>query len=301
MPALDMVKARNDSTVSAISPLQMPPGAADLPSADKSAVEEQKPPETPYAGSGHNNHQRKHQSSYAPDSPTRPPVSPITPVATVAQLAPTDSTDRVVPPPPTDFLPQPPPKPISESENPDAIALRSAIALLQIQRDKSKKDIQTLARIKNAAVAEPQAFVDELKSGRLKPKHAKNDMLGPTLNGSLDDVVNAADDDDDDDEDSDDESRSPRSSRPPPPKFGPVPEPQNVFRCPPINWAKYHVVGESLDKLHAEQQKRPSSGASGQARAPVHVMAAPYSPFADHLGHQQPPPVQTRKSSKKPG
>ncbi|EOD47642.1 hypothetical protein UCRNP2_5604 [Neofusicoccum parvum UCRNP2] len=298
MPALDIpppVKGRNDSTVSAISPLQMPPGAAPVPVPalqGKPAVE-QKPPQTPCAGNDHKQQQNHQQPSYAPDSPPRPPVSPITPVATIAQLAPTDPADRVVPPPAVEFIPQPPPKPINESENTDAIALRSAIALLQIQRDKSKKDIQSLERIKNAAVAQPEAFVEELKSGRLKPKRAKNDLLGPTLNGSLDDAVNESDD-------SDDEARSPRSG-PPPPKFGPVPEPQNIFRCPPINWAKYHVVGESLDKLHAEQQKRPSSGAHGQARAPVHVMAAPYSPFADHLGQQQPAHAQTRRSSKRPG
>ncbi|KAB2577877.1 hypothetical protein DIS24_g2905 [Lasiodiplodia hormozganensis] len=283
MPALDIpspAKARNDSTTSTISPLQMPPGAVPAPSPQQPAVE-QKPPQTPYAGSGQ-------PSSYAPDSPPRPPVSPITPVATIAQLAPTDPADRVVPPPAVEFIAQPPSKPFSESENTDAIALRSAIALLQIQRDKSKRDIQTLEKIKNAAVAEPEAFVEELKSGRLRPKHAKNDLLGPTLNGSLD-------------SDSDDEARSPRTAAPPPPRFGPVPEPQNVFRCPPINWAKYHVVGESLDKLHAEQQKRPSSGAPGQARAPVHVMAAPYSPFTDHIGSQQPVHAQTRRTSKKPG
>ncbi|OJD33841.1 uncharacterized protein BKCO1_2700032 [Diplodia corticola] len=296
VPALDIpspAKARNDSTTSTISPLQMPPGAVPASSAQQPAVA-QKPPQTPCAGNSRDTHDRQQQSSYAPDSPPRPPVSPITPVATVAELAPTDPADRVVPPPAVEFVPQPPPKPINESENTDAIALRSAIALLQIQRDKSKRDMQALEKIKNAAVAQPEAFVEELKSGRLRPKHAKNDLLGPTLNGSLDGVV-------DNSSDSDDEARSPRTSGPPPPKFGPVPEPQNVFRCPPINWAKYHVVGESLDKLHAEQQKRPSCGAAGQARAPVHVMAAPYSPFADHLGAQQPAPAQTRRTSKKPG
>ncbi|EKG11961.1 hypothetical protein MPH_10921 [Macrophomina phaseolina MS6] len=270
----------------------MPLGAPPAPSAEQPAVE-QKPPQTPYAGNGHNN-QHRQQPSYAPGSPPRPPVSPITPVATIAQLAPTDPADRVVPPPAVEFIPHPPPKPINDSVNTDAIALRSAIALLQIQRDKSKKDIQALERIKNAAVAQPEAFVEELKSGRLKPKRPKNDLLGPTLNGSLDEVVNGS-------SDSDDEARSPRTSAPPPPKFGPIPEPQNIFRCPPINWAKYHVVGESLDKLHAEQQKRPSNGVPGPGRAPVHVLAAPYSPFNDHLGHQQPAHAQTRRSSKKPG
>ncbi|KAF2146453.1 uncharacterized protein K452DRAFT_213857, partial [Aplosporella prunicola CBS 121167] len=213
-------------------------------------------------------------------SPPRPPVSPITPVASIAQLAPTDPADRVVPPPAVDMIPPPASVPISESTNTDAIALRSAIALLQIQREKSKKDLQSLEKIKHAAVAEPEAFVEELKAGRLRPKHPKGDLLGPTLASSLDSLAKHADDDDqDDDSDADESSATSPASGAPPPKFGPVPEPQNIFRCPPINWAKYHVVGESLDKLHAEQRQRPSPGLPG--RAPVHVLAAPYSPFTD--------------------
>ncbi|KAK8197648.1 hypothetical protein IWZ00DRAFT_541728 [Phyllosticta capitalensis] len=267
-PALDFAfasqdKARNDSTV---SPLQIPP---------KPPTEHTHPPETPFARHSTTNR-------HVPDSPPRPPVSPITPVATIAQLAPTDQADRVIPPPAVEFIPQPPSKPIEESENLDAIALRSAIALLQIQRDRSKKDIQTLQRIKNAAVAEPEAFVEELKSGRLKPKREKNDILGPTLSG-LDSII------DSDQDDSDDEARSPTSG-PPPPKFGPVPEAQNVFRCPPINWDKYHVVGESLDKIHIDQRQRP-----------VHHIAAPYSPFTDRIHPQNTTPSQPRRVSKKPG
>ncbi|KAK7542422.1 uncharacterized protein J3D65DRAFT_214940 [Phyllosticta citribraziliensis] len=271
-PALDFAlpdKARNDSTV---SPLQVSPA--------------HRLPETPaVAHATTNNH--------APDSPPRPPVSPITPVATIAQLAPSDQADRVIPPPALDFMPQPPSKSIDETENTDAIALRSAIALLQIQRDKSKKDIQTLQKIKQAAVAEPEAFVDELKSGRLKPKRESNDVLGPTL-GGLESLLNS------DQEDSDDEARSPTSG-PPPPKFGPVPEMQNIFRCPPINWDKYHVVGESLDKIHLEQRQRPGHAPPGQMRAPVHRIAAPYSPFTDRITQQNTNMSQPRRASKKPG
>ncbi|KAF2084008.1 hypothetical protein K490DRAFT_4229, partial [Saccharata proteae CBS 121410] len=181
----------------------------------------------------------------------------------------------------------PKPKPISDADNTDAIALRSAIALLQIQRDKSKKDIKTLESIRNAAVAEPDAFVQELRAGRLRPKHPKPDILGPTLDSSLDALAHETDSDDTKDGD----GHSPASSPSPPPdqksKFGPVPEPQNIFRCPPVNWAKYHVVGDSLDKLHAEQQHRPSLSEPGRGhaggRAPHHVIAAPYSPFTDRL------------------
>lgn len=41
------------------------------------------------------------------------------------------------------------------------------------------------------------------------------------------------------------------------PKF---PAPQNVIRMPPINWAKYHIIGEPLERMHEEQVKRPTAG-----------------------------------------
>jgi len=44
------------------------------------------------------------------------------------------------------------PVPISESDNTDAIALRSAIALLQLQKEKSRRDIRTLERVRQSAL-----------------------------------------------------------------------------------------------------------------------------------------------------
>ena len=79
-------------------------------------------------------------------------------------------------------------------------------------------------------------------------------------------------------------------------KFATVPTPQNIFRCPPINWAKYHVVGEALDRIHAEQIARPPTGdvvagpgevggnGGAQARNSAYVLSAPYSPFQDKMG-----------------
>lgn len=238
-----------------------------------------------------------------PSSPPRPPVSPITPVATLAQLAPTDPTEHVVPPSATSFMPQPAPVPISESENPDAIALRSAISLLQMQREKSKRDIQTLERLKIAAVAEPEAFIREMRAGQLQSGNSKPDILAPTLSDSMPDSMETdyGSRNEQDQRDSADTSRSPSpdhaSSR-----FPPMPTPQNIFRCPPVNWAKYHIAGEPLDKLHEEQRQRPSLGEPardmGGTRAPTHVIAAPYSPFTDRSGELH--PMQTRRGSKKP-
>lgn len=45
------------------------------------------------------------------------------------------------------------------------------------------------------------------------------------------------------------------------PAWRKLPKPQTVVRCPPVNWSQYAVVGESLDKLHAEQVAAPTPGA----------------------------------------
>ncbi|OCK85133.1 hypothetical protein K432DRAFT_377973 [Lepidopterella palustris CBS 459.81] len=240
-------------------------------------------------------------------SPPRPPVSPITPVATIAQLAPTDPAEHVVlPPQASTFMRQPASVPISESENPDAIAMRSAISLLQMQREKSKRDIQTLERLKKAAVAEPEAFVREMRAGRLQSANSTSNILIPTLAESM---VDSVEDQtmDGNEAPNEQERKDPAGATTPPDsstsKFPPIPTPQNIFRCPPVNWAKYHIVGESLDKLHEEQKQRPSLGEplrgdQSSGRAPVHVIAAPYSPFTDRLGELH--PMQTRRGSKKP-
>ncbi|EON61984.1 hypothetical protein W97_01202 [Coniosporium apollinis CBS 100218] len=240
-------------------------------------------------------------------SPPRPPVSPITPVASHAQLAPIEDVEDVLPPPATKFVPPPPPVPISESENPDAIALRSSISLLQLQREKSKKDIKTLEQIKQAALADPEAFLKELTEGRLRGKHAVGDILGPTLADLISNVADQPYSELGRNEAQDSQDPAPEDSTAPlplpaepPSRFPSIPQPQNIFRTPPINWAKYHVVGESLDKLHEEQRQRPAPGQPSRddpvGRAPVHVIAAPYSPFTD-----KPHPMQTRKDSKRMG
>lgn len=60
------------------------------------------------------------------------------------------------------------------------------------------------------------------------------------------------------------------------------------MRCPPVNWAKYHVVGEALDKLHEEQRRRPVNDQGNDDTLGVegedHIIAAPYNPWKDRLG-----------------
>ena len=192
-----------------------------------------------------------------------------------------------VPAPPTTYIPRPPsPVPISTSSNPDAIALRSAISLLQMQRQRGQKDMQTLEEIKQAALKDPERFVGELVAGRVKNSGPSGRTTDDLLSASLLDTY-----------DGEQQQQQPKST-PSASKFATVPTPQNIYRCPPINWAKYHVVGESLDKIHAEQIARPPTGdvvgavastgepvnAGGttvQARNSPYVMSAPYSPFHD--------------------
>jgi hypothetical protein len=128
-----------------------------------------------------------------------------------------------------------------------------------------------------AANTEPEAFINALKAGKLSkaPRQA---------------VIDVDDCDDDDDDDGDADAGTPSNKIADSEKldcdFGQFPNPQNVVRCPPINWAKYHVVGESLDKLHEEQRQRPEPGNPRRDeydRPLEHVIAAPYRPFVDKL------------------
>ncbi|KAJ5555808.1 hypothetical protein N7535_008240 [Penicillium sp. DV-2018c] len=230
---------------------------------------------------------------HEPGTPPRPPYSPVTPV--FAQLVPLPSDEpRIVPPPaspsprshfpspgypdysqhtppanPPVFKPQPPPVPISDSENPDAIALRSAISILQMQKQQSLRDIQALHRLKDSAAADPERFAHQLATGKLKTEDH-----GTVIQFS----ENVATDDEDEEAD----AKSTNLGHSPASDFGHIPNPQNVVRMPPINWGKYQVVGESLDRLHEEQLHRPSPGEPG-SRAPEYLLASPYRPLVDQL------------------
>ncbi|KAL6711814.1 hypothetical protein ACN47E_002857 [Coniothyrium glycines] len=235
-------------------------------------------------------------------SPDRPPVSPITPTATIAQLAPLPTTEaraRGAPPPKATVRQQPPSVPISESENPDAIALRSAISLLQLQREKSKRDLKALEELKATAVLDPEAFARSLQDQRAQASRSYQDILTPTLAGLSDikETLGASPSANGRKDSADVESRV--ETRVPP-----IPQPQNIVRCPPVNWAKYHVVGEPLDKMHEEQKKWPGAAepprTKSGSRAPPHAVTAPYSPFTDGLSGSSSTPQSTKNSKKSP-
>jgi hypothetical protein len=223
-------------------------------------------------------------------SPARPSYSPITPVFPSASLVGTAGTYQHGSP--QSSVPPLPAAPLSESENSDAIALRSAISILQLQRQQSVRDLQKLEKQKHDAVAHSNGFAEELVAGRISMGD-NGGLIGLPLisNTTRTSEESAIEEDLSDSGVRDTPTQTPR--------FGPIPTPQNIVRCPPINWAKYHVIGDSLHKLHEEQRLRPASGEPQKdepRRAPVHVIAAPYRPFEDKIAD---PPMRTRSTSKK--
>ncbi|OAA64857.1 hypothetical protein ISF_04267 [Cordyceps fumosorosea ARSEF 2679] len=193
-----------------------------------------------------------------------PPMSPITPPLRAAQLSsPAPPLTHTTQETPAATLPLAPgPQPIDFEGNPDAIALRSAIAVLQVQRARAAADMRALSRAKDAAVDDPEAFVRDLVAGKVNHHHS-GEAQG---DGAV---------------------------------WATLPRPQEVVRCPPINWSQYAVVGESLDKLHAEQVARPTQGGPA-AYVPGHAgmyefrgghgrqeayqgVAVPYNPVKDRV------------------
>lgn len=184
------------------------------------------------------------------------------------------------------FIPPPEPIAVPEEDNADAAALRSALAILQIQREKSQKDIQTLTKLREAARLDVDAFTEQMLAGNLSQTKNPSDPLAATL------------EDDSADEDSDDAGEKMQDTA----KLPKFPTRQNIVRCPPVNWAKYHVVGDSLDRMHEDQRRRPTHGApsTGDWAGRDHVVAAPYSPLDDRAGlSPMEHPMVTRKGGKR--
>lgn len=125
------------------------------------------------------------------------------------------------------------------------MALKSAISILQLQARNATQDIRSLQAIKERAKEDPEGFARAVAMGKVKGKG--DALFAPSQD----------DEDKDKDEDGEIEQEKEDKDRKAWPK---LPTLQNVVRCPPINWNQYAVVGESLDKLHADQQARPTEG-----------------------------------------
>lgn len=251
------------------------------------------------------------QESVSPDTP---PYSPLTPVLSSKNISGLNEALHQQHAPPVN-QPQPEPDlqqrqchqpqikpllPFSESDNPDAIALRSALSILHIQRQNALRDLKTLERQKHVAKADPEAFAADLMAGRVKTVRSSGGLgvITPQAHKQYDTPAKEEEVDEDDmagiNYNGEQQQHSPDDSqrqRQPRSKFDDMPGPQNIIRTPPINWAKYHIVGEPLDRLHEEQQNRPTPGqprrdgeeGSRTGQGPKHVIAAPYSPWTDQL------------------
>ena len=130
--------------------------------------------------------------------------------------------------------------------------------------------------MKSAVAADPERFAQELAAGNLS-EGDRGGFVNLDLSG---------DSEDDDEEGEGGGEGSENKGKDAFANLGKIPTPQNVVRMPPINWAKYQIVGESLDKMHAEQLRRPSPGEPRREesqRAPEHILASPYRPLVDKL------------------
>lgn len=200
-------------------------------------------------------------SSGSPERPSYSPVTPTLPEAALPDQQPAQTLSR--PPPSAEFIDQPEALPVSLDDNPDAIAMRAALSILQMQRQQSLRDIRDLDKMKTAAIEDPEAFVEHLKASKLS-------------NGPRQGVdVDYADQSEEEGE----------NSEPSDPQFPRFPSAQNVVRAPPVEWTKYGIVGEPLDKMHEAQRRYPGlANTPGASQNPQpHQIAGPYKPFSDRL------------------
>lgn len=245
-----------------------------------------------------------------PSSPTQPPYSPLTPVLAAApvNLKPPSPPPRPLQTfahvqPDATFIPPPaaPLEVLDFDTNPDVLAVKSAISILQLQRQNATQHIQDLHRLKNQALQDPAAFIGALERGEIRKA---GDAVYPALG------VTADDKEDEDEEYGDDNAEgrenaqcetnilngSPTAKRP---SFPPLPQPQKVVSTPAINWAKYGIVGDSLDKLHEDQLQNPTPGSPAKLGPDGQVLDG--YPNAEETPNRETTPLSPDKSEKSVG
>lgn len=235
------------------------------------------------------------------------------------------------------------PDPLDFEDNADVIALRATIGILLQQRRRAEEDLRRLRDAKGAAIARPLDFVRDLTEGRVGQGGGAGGTAGAERvneeEGESDDDEEDEDAEDaggdvemkgeDDDADSKPVNRlkpsamkaktsrkgkgkasasgssSSRPAAPVAPPWADLPKPQDIARCPPINWSQYAVQGEVLDRLHSEQLSRPTLGTPARLGAngsyeftgapnpddgkKLEGISAPFNPLRDKIVEKKPP------------
>ena len=171
------------------------------------------------------------------------------------------------------------------------IALRSAIAILQMQARNAGSDVRRLRDVKERAMRDPEAFLGARERGEVR---VKDGVFGPSYESEDED----GDDDSELGKKGEDDVKMEEGGNGSVEKGEEwlLPRMQNVVRCPPINWSQYAVVGGSLDKIHKDQLERPVEGTpqrigadgnliyGGEGERREHVgVYAPYDPMRDKV------------------
>lgn len=95
--------------------------------------------------------------------------SPASTPKSVATSTTTSSPNTKTTTTPSSAASKPVPKPIELENNPDYLALSSALSLLQAQRDRARNDIVQLSKLKAEALINPESFIANLKrTGKIK-------------------------------------------------------------------------------------------------------------------------------------
>lgn len=195
--------------------------------------------------------------------------------------------------------------PVDFEDNPDVIALRATVGILLMQQRRAQEDMRLLREAKDAAIARPLDFLRDLSEGRIRQGPAAGDGAVQPGEDSNDDEesgeeseAEGAVDGNGDVEmktESGGEDVMPgnglqpsamkakasssrkgkavgagsgsRSAPAAPAPWINLPAPQDVVRCPPINWAQYAIPGEPLDRLHSEQMRQPTLGTPARLAA----------------------------------
>lgn len=117
----------------------------------------------------------------------------------------------------------------------DGIALRSTLRLLMLQRDRANSDIHSLEEMREAALKEPLEFVEFIQNQKARGRGSRTTDKKPNTFAGKE-----------------------------------LPKPQEIYKCPNIEWSQYKILGAPLDALHEKHLRRPSpSRPSGQAAAGV--------------------------------